>query len=290
MHIQDILYKIKFYSFLFLIGIILFSCSKEKFEAKIPAYISIPSITLTTDYASEGSASSKITDAWVYINDDLVGVYELPAKFPVLKEGNVSVKVYAGIRDNGIAASRARYLMYDPHVEQVNLISGETIEITANIIYNAGVKFSWLEDFEGVSTSFLYTAGSDTIFNRQSSILKEGNFSGQVYLEDEMNFFEAVSVPFNDLPIGETVYLELDFITNENITVGVYLDGEQFAFITLNVSSDWNKIYINLKDVLKSKTNSSEVKVFIGLKEEGGTVFKTNNPQVYIDNVKLVHY
>lgn len=290
MHIQDILYKIKFYSFLFLIGIILFSCSKEKFEAKIPAYISIPSITLTTDYASEGSASSKITDAWVYINDDLVGVYELPAKFPVLKEGNVSVKVYAGIRDNGIAASRARYLMYDPHVEQVNLISGETIEITANIIYNAGVKFSWLEDFEGASTSFLYTAGSDTIFNRQSSILKEGNFSGQVYLEDEMNFFEAVSVPFNDLPIGETVYLELDFITNENITVGVYLDGEQFAFITLNVSSDWNKIYINLKDVLKSKTNSSEVKVFIGLKEEGGTVFKTNNPQVYIDNVKLVHY
>jgi len=289
-HIEDILYKIKFYSFLFLIGIILFSCSKEKFEAKIPAYISIPSITLTTDYASEGSVSSKITDAWVYINDDLVGVYELPAKFPVLKEGNVSVKVYAGIRDNGIAASRARYLLYDPHTEQVSLIPGGTIEIIANIIYNAGAKFSWLEDFEGASTSFLYTAGSDTIFNRQSGTLKEGDFSGQVYLEDEMDFFESISVPFNDLPIGETVYLEMDFITNENIIVGVYLDGEQFAFITLNVSSDWNKIYINLKEVLKSKTNSSEVKVFIGLKEEGGTIFKTNNPQVYIDNVKLVHY
>ena len=290
MHIQDILYKIKFYSFLFLIGIILFSCSKEKFEAKIPSYISIPSITLATDYASEGSASSKITDAWVYINDDLVGVYELPANFPVLKDSLVTVKVYAGIRDNGIAASRARYLMYDPHLEQVNLIPGETIEITANIIYNAEAKFSWLEDFEGASTSFLYTAGSDTIFNRQSVTLKEGNFSGQVYLENEMNFFEAISVPFNDLPIGETVYLELDFITNENIIVGVYLDGEQFAFITLNVSSDWNKICINLKDVLKSKTNSSEVKVFIGLKEEGGTVFKTDKPEVYIDNVKLVHY
>jgi hypothetical protein len=289
-HIKDTLYKIKLYSFLFLLGIILFSCSKDSIEAEVPAYISVPSITLTTDYAKEGSASSIITDAWVYVNDDLVGVYELPAKFPVLKYGNVSVKVFAGIRDNGISASRVRYLMYDPHVESVNLIEGETVEIVADVVYNDGVDFVWFEDFEGASTSFIYTEGRDTIFNKQSSTVKEGQYAGQVYLEGEMNFFEATSVPFNSaLLIGNT-YLELDFKTNENLFIGVYLDDEQFAHITLNPNDDWKKIYLNLKDVINSKTNPSFIKVFIGLKEEGETTFVTTNPQVYIDNLKLVHF
>ena len=290
MYIKDILYRLKFYIFLFVIGVIFFSCSKENFEAKIPAYISVPSISLTTDYAKEGSASSNITDAWVFVNDDLVGVYELPATFPVLKDGNVSVKIFAGIRDNGISASRVRYLLYDSHVEQVNLIAGDTTEIVATVQYNTDANFSWLEDFEGASTSFLYTSGSDTVFNKQSSIVKEGQFAGQVYLEDEMDFFEATSVSLTTLPVGGTVYLEMDFKTNENLLVGVYLDSEQFAFITLNPTEDWKKIYINLEDVIKSRTNTSAIKIFIGIKEENGTVFQTTNPQVYLDNIKLVHY
>ncbi|MDG1476222.1 MAG: hypothetical protein P8Q14_03680 [Vicingaceae bacterium] len=280
----------KLYSFLLLIGVIFFSCSKKDYEATIPSYISIPSITLTTDYATEGSASANITDAWVFVNDDLVGVYELPASFPVLKSGNFEIKVFAGIKDNGISASRARYLLYDPHVEQLNLTAGDTTEITANVQYNKDVKFTWLEDFEGASTSFLYTTNSDTIFNKQSSTLKEGLFSGQIFLEDEMDFFEATSLPFNSIPIGGTLYLEMDFKTNENLIVGVYLDGEQFAHITLNTNTEWRKTYLNLKEIVKSKTNISEVKVFIGLKEEGTTVFRTSQPEIYIDNLKLVHF
>jgi hypothetical protein len=261
-------------------------------EATIPAYISVPSITLTTDYATEGSASSNITDAWVFVNDDLVGVYELPAKFPVLKEGDVSVKVFAGIRDNGISASRARYLLYDPHIEQVSLIPGETVEIAANVAYNAGVKFTWLEDFEGASSSFLYNSFSDTVFNKQSITVKEGQSSGQIYLEEEMNFFEATSIPYTSIPMGGTVYLEMDFITNENIFIGVYLDDEQFSYIALNTTDtdEWRKIYINLKDAIRNRINANEVKIYIGLKEEGTTFFMNDNPEAYIDNIKLVHY
>ncbi len=290
MYIKDKLYKLKHYSILFFIGIIFFSCSKEKYEATVPAYISIPSITLTTDYTTEGSASSNITDAWVFINDDLVGVYELPAKFPVLKEGNVSVKVFAGIKDNGIAASRVRYLMYDPHVEQVNLTATDTVEIKANIAYNSNVKFTWLENFEKATTSFLYHDKSDTIFNKQATVVKEGIYSGQIFLEDEMDFFEATSIPFTNIPLGGNVYLEMDFKTNELLFVGVYLDDEQHSHITLNTTDDWKKIYLNLKEVTKKKRNATELKVYIGLKEEGNVIFNTSQPEIYIDNIKLVHY
>ena len=127
------------------------TCSKDKFEATQPVYITVEDFTFTTDPLNQGSNSSNISDAWIYINDDLVGAYELPATIPVLREGNVELKVFAGIKDNGINASRKRYVMYDPHVEQVNLVKGESFTVEPSITYNPAVQFPWLEDFENVS-------------------------------------------------------------------------------------------------------------------------------------------
>ena len=55
---------LKFYNFLFILAITCFSCAKDDYESQIPSYISINDITLTTNYATEGSASEKITDAF----------------------------------------------------------------------------------------------------------------------------------------------------------------------------------------------------------------------------------
>ncbi len=283
--------NVKLYNLLLILGIIFNSCSKENYEAQVPAYISIDQITLTTNLVTEGSSSSNITDAWVYINDDLVGVYELPATFPVLKEGLVNLKVYAGIKDNGIAASRARYLLYAPYSEQINLVKGETVKIIPQVIYDAGAKFTWLEDFENASLSFLYSTGNDTTINKTTTDVKEGIYSGRVYLTTVMDFFEATSVGFSNLPhSGTPIYLELDFKTNEPLLIGVYLDSDQYSMMTLNTTTTWKKIYINLTDVINSKPNANEVKVFFGVKETTADPFVSTNPEILLDNIKLVHY
>ena len=280
------------YSFIvILFGILFSSCSKEKFEATVPAYISIDQITLSTDYANEGSNSSNISDAWVYVNDDLVGVFELPATFPVLKEGDVELKVYAGIKDNGITATRARYLLYDPHIEQVNLAKGQTIKVVPSVQYNKSAIFEWMEDFENASLSFLYHSNSDTTFYKQSSIVKEGSYSGLISLDDNMDFFEATSIAYSNLPRnGNPIYLEMDFKTNEQLLIGVYHNSTQYAAITLNTTDDWKKIYINLTDVIASNQQASDVKIFFGLQEFPNDLFLTSNPKIYIDNLKLVRY
>ncbi len=267
------------------------SCSKDKYEAQEPAYISIDKFSFQTNYLTEGSASANITDAWVYINDDLVGVYELPATFPVLKEGNVNVKVYAGIKDNGIAATRARYLPYDPHIENLNLVKGQTYKINPTVSYNSSLQFRWLEDFENASLSFLYTTGNDTIINKQSTTVKEGNFSGFISLDPGMDFFEATSVGYNNIPRnGTPVYLEMDFIANEYVLIGLYIDGVQYAVLTLNTTNEWKKIYVNFTELINSRQNATEIKVFFGLKSTSSNPFLTTNPQIFIDNIKLVHY
>ncbi|MDF1672428.1 MAG: hypothetical protein P1U41_02930 [Vicingaceae bacterium] len=282
---------IKNYILLLFVGIIFSTCSKEKFEAQVPTYITINDISLSTNYATEGSSSENITDAWVYVNDELMGVYELPATFPVLIEGNVELKVFAGIKDNGIAASRARYLMFDPYVESVNLIPGETIEVEPSVTYNSGVNFRWLEDFENASLSFLYHQLSDTIFFKNTSNRKEGDFSGKAYLESSMNFFEATSVAFSDIPRSlSPTYLELDFKTNEPLLVGIYHNDDQYGVVSLNTSTEWKKIYINLTDVVSSRQSATAIKVFFGIQETTNDPFLTDNPEIHIDNIKLLHY
>jgi hypothetical protein len=71
-----------------LIVLVLSSCQKED-TVDIPTYLKIDNIVL-----DEGNTTSIITDAWVYVNDQLQGVYELPAKFPVLEEDIQTVKTF----------------------------------------------------------------------------------------------------------------------------------------------------------------------------------------------------
>ncbi|MBL4593887.1 MAG: hypothetical protein JKX68_08740 [Flavobacteriales bacterium] len=289
MYIKDTLHNIKFYSLFIILSIILSSCSKENYEAQLPTYISIDQITVTTDLATQGSSTSNITDAWVYVDDNLVGVFELPATFPVLKEGNVTMKVYAGIKDNGISSTRARYLLYDPHIEQLNLVKGETIKVNPNVTYASGAIFPWIEDFENPSLSFLYTTDSDTIINKQSTDVRDGVFSGQVYLDTGMDFFEATSIAFTTIPRnGRPVYFELDFKTNQELLIGIYLDTGKALYIVLKETSEWKKVYINLTGIINSLASSSEVKIFIGY-DVLANPFTATNPEIHLDNLKLVH-
>ena len=79
---------LKIFFFLLFFTTLLFSCNKFDGDQTIPAYIHIEKITLADNpIISEGSLSNRITDAWVYVDDELIGAFELPATFPVLKKG-----------------------------------------------------------------------------------------------------------------------------------------------------------------------------------------------------------
>ena len=41
----------------------------------------------------EGELTERITNAKVYVNDDLLGIFEVPFRIPVLKSGPCNVKI-----------------------------------------------------------------------------------------------------------------------------------------------------------------------------------------------------
>src|SRR5580693_7824504 len=80
------------------------SCNLFDPPSAIPSYVHIDSIGFTSYYLTQGSNSHKISDAWVYVDQQLQGVYQLPATFPVLATGSHEIDIKAGIEINGIAS------------------------------------------------------------------------------------------------------------------------------------------------------------------------------------------
>ena len=132
-------------------------------DQEIPAYISIDSISLTTNYATQGTASQNITDAWVYLDDNLVGAFQLPVKrIPILATGKHKISVQPGIKKDGIGATRTNYVFYNTIERTVNLAEDSITKMgTLNTTYQETTTFFLKEDFDGLAVKLDTTPSSE---------------------------------------------------------------------------------------------------------------------------------
>src|ERR1035437_8120947 len=153
-----------------LLVVTIVSCEIYNPAEPIPAYIHINKITLAKNLSGfpnsstgdEGSLSNKITDAWVYIDEQLIGCFELPITFPVLSEGIHQVRIRAGIKINGIAATRAPYPFYNDFTQTITLEKGAKMNLTPSVTYNSNTHFAIMESFESVAHTMVKSIHSDT--------------------------------------------------------------------------------------------------------------------------------
>lgn len=281
--------RLFFFSFL-LFSVFLFSqCSKSKYAAKIPAYILVDTVSLTTQYTLQGSASHKITDVWVYIDDELIGAFELPARFPVLATGEHKLTLKAGIKVNGIANTRTAYPFFTDFTTSIELKEDQITVVQPVFAYSAASIFHWMEDFDEAGITFSYTADSQEEFTIVSAPdAYEGTSSGAIFLSGSKLLFEAYS-PLKTLPRGQKpVFLELDYKTDKILEIGLYFDYpakvNKASLVFLNPSENWNKIYINLTEML-SYNQVSPVHVYFRSNIGSG-----ESSKMYVDNIKLVSF
>ena len=265
--------------YLFLILIFL-ACEKQESEG-IPAYLEIEQINLNNQ-----NETHNISDAWVYINDQLQGVYELPAKFPVLESGTQTVRVRAGIKDNGIASSRIPYPFYGSYIEEVNFIENEKITVTPTVEYQ-NLNPNYLnEDFEDNSTQVDTTLQSEVDFTK---ITEFGNSYLYASLTDSFFTFQVSTDAIEDLPqAGAPVYLELDYKCNTTFLVGVYVNYPLVVrkdLLFINPKEDWNKIYINLTGTISESINAPSFSIFVEMMRD----FDQTENEIYLDNFKIVY-
>ncbi|MEN8225861.1 MAG: hypothetical protein ABFS05_10950 [Bacteroidota bacterium] len=294
---------------------ILGSCNKFKGDQTVPAYIRIDSISIYTDYEEQGAPTQNITDAWVYINNEAIGAYELPAVFPVLAKGLTEIRVDPGIKLNGIAALRSPYPFYEPIVQDVFLEEGKEICLNSDTLfmgneyvlytmsttYYDNLVFVWMEDFEDPSLSLDSTSKSRANITRtypvnhpDAFLADYSKYSGLMTLDSIGYLIEVATNVGNDqgfvLPqVGQPVFLEIDFKNDHYFTAGLYANEYsqivQHPVVNMNPAAEWKKIYINLTPSVSSQVNAIDFNIFFGAikdsdKEEG---------RMLIDNIKLIH-
>jgi len=267
-----------------LILLVLSSCQKED-TGGIPSYLKIDNITL-----DEGNTTSNITDAWVYINGQLQGVYELPAKFPVLEQGNTDIKVYAGIKNNGIAAERAVYPFYNPYTINTELSINSTIEINPEI----SIKENISGQFDDFDPSYSFNA--DTCFQ----VLSGGPYGkfGSLSLSDSDSIL-ITEINYQDFPLsfdnvpqqGSPTYMELDYKNNTSFLVGMYINFPnsptlEKGLLWINPKEDWNKIYIDLTQTISEAIGAETFSIFIKMQRDSNL----DENKLDFDNIRIIHY
>ena len=167
------------------------------------------------------------------------------------------------------------------------------MELTPVVNYQSTAIFDdpWSgEDFES-GVNFNYSPLSDTTFARITNPKEalEGA-SGLAYLTEDMEFFEAWSPTFSNVPRnGIPVWLEMDYKSTHLFAITVFINGtsvaNQQSVVSFNPRATYGKVYIELTDVFSTLAGAVNYTIGIGFPKPTG-----ETAQLYIDNVKLVRF
>lgn len=278
------MHKYLLYFFVLCGSVITVSCNKEKLKAPNASFLVVDQVTLKTLF-NQGTNSHKITDIWYYVNDQFKGIFPVGSVMPIVANDNADIKLYAGIKNNGISATRIPYPFFKAISFNQIIEPGKTYTISPQFEYNTNTIFAYTQNFDLSGSQF--TSVGDSAYSRITDPAKTfGGFGGSIFMS--MNAAKPTSEMIQTTPYylptgGAAVYLELNYKCNQSISVGVLGGGyDERPAITLNRTTDWNKIYIQLTSVISTQPTYSGYQVFIKAKRE------VNTPEIYIDNIKLI--
>lgn len=289
---------------LLLVGVILTfsSCHIFDKEEPIPSFLHITKFDLEVKPDnSQGSNANDIVDAWVFVDRQLIGVFELPVTLPVLNAGESEVIVSPGIEKNGRAENRIIYPFYTSHTDTMVLTPGVIDTIRPQIRYRDNLQFAWLEDFEDRSISLEPSGTGRTIdtIKLTTDPLEVYDYDGNrnkvsavIDMKTGFQVWEASTISQFSVPLEEQVYLEMNYKTDAFLQVGFYpLNSTTVSgvpvLLLFPTNGKWNKTYISLGEDLNNPDNAgADIKIFFNAASE----FDTTGKKIYLDNLKLMHF
>jgi hypothetical protein len=267
------------------------SCSLFEPSSPTASYLYIDSIQLNTDYPTQGSKSSKISDAWVTYDGKYLGTFPLPAEIPLIGEGSHDIIIKAGIVENGISGIRSQYPKYASYTSSVQLSVNAPLVVNPVIGYSSGLVFPQMEDFEDASLSLVPTGtGTAQLVITQLSDPNafEGN-SGKTTLDASNTVFEVASSAAFALPLNVPSYLELDYKCDAGFNIGVFITTAggiiKSDLLAIKSTSSWKKIYVNLSEIGGVATDGINYKIYIYAEKPSQSV----TADLYFDNLKVVY-
>jgi hypothetical protein len=263
-----------------------------------PSWIEVNPFVLVSNPAlsgSEGQLTQDFRDVWLYVDDQMVGCFQTPFKIPILKDGNVNIKIYPAVRNNGISTDKKIYPFMSVYEINSQLIKDQTLTINpvTSYVYNANF---WIEDFEDASIKIQDDPNTSvaSLFVSSDNLTPFNGFNcGKVVLNSADSVWVASTT--EQLPIAKNkpCFLEVDYYNTNRFVQGFlalnsngsfYQDNAGFNLQALNTIK-WKKMYIELTELIGNSANGSNfIQTFKANLEEGQT-----ETFICIDNIKIVY-
>jgi len=258
-----------------------------------PALLHIEAALVSTDQNFQGSNSHNVQTAWVYVNDNPIGVYEIPNVIPVLTEGLTKITVRAGVMNNGISETRTAYPFYSPYVHEVFLNPLETTNLVPAFYYKENTNFKMIADFE-VSNAFEENGNESALLNvvTNNDLVFEGNRCLGVKLDNVYNTFDIITLDQYNLPGGlQESYVEMNYKCSGDFQVLLKgLDNTNTGFLVpmlwVSTKPNWHKIYIELTEAVAQLQNENIGYFQIVIR--GELTENQSEGEYYWDNIKLL--
>lgn len=286
-----------------LLVLIISSCNVFDREEDIPAYLYIHNFEITTKSDnSQGSNAHDIKDAWVYVDGQLIGVFEVPVRIPILAKDSSKLTILAGIKKNGLSDDREIYPFYEGLQDTMVFVPGKIDSVFPVLSYHDSTVFKWIEDFEDraisfepsgtevTEDSFRLTTDPLEVYNHNS----KNQVSGYVEFDSANQKFENSSISKFSIPANSSAYFEMNYNLEAGTQVGFYAfnaAGVQIAKIPVlflfPTGGEWKKSYISFnEDMSNPLYEDATFKVFL----EVPKAYSDANARIYVDNLKLVHF
>lgn len=290
--------KFKNYVFTFLFSslLVLSGCVKNNPD---PSWILVNQWSLQSNInlsGAEGELTQNFSDAWVYVNDECMGVFELPVKIPVLKSGSVNIKVYPAVKINGISATKTIYPFCSVFSMNATLVQNETLTVSPTTHYVDNAQFI-IEDFEGANIK-LENDPNTSSANFTLDNVDLQSFNGNAYARVGLNSTDSNWVAYTTfnsfLPKGKEVYLEIDYYNTISVTTGLIAIAPSGIVRNVNIQLNkqdpskvkWKKMYINLRELI----GASDVNAYFDHSFEAWLTTGAPATEIRIDNIKVVYF
>jgi len=278
-----------------LVATILAGCVKNNPD---PSWLEVTAWTLEdTIGLDDRELTHDFSDAWVYVDDKLIGVFEVPFKIPLLLSGESKITLYPTIRNNGISAVKKIYPFVQPYTINATLVQNQTLTINPTTKYYPNTQFThW--DFEGPSSGFDHTPESIAFLgtSNDSAIMQwfNGNKFGRVDMDATFYYWQAFTQAVQIPQSGAEVYLELNYHNTVDVVTGVLALESSNVVSNVNVQLNrqdpnevvWKKIYIDLKTIVSGSTSANAFQ----MSYEALLPDSLSAGQINLDNIKLVHF
>ncbi len=267
----------------------------------IPAFLRIEPFTV--DATAGGNSMHEIDKGWVYVNNELLGGFELPVELPVLVEGRANVLVFPGVTANGQNDSPTLFAPMERHRDSVNLVAGQTATISPTTRYEPTLKFAFAPDrttFDGATSIVFENRDSDNI--NTFTVSPQGGYTGKGILMDVDTAHALMEIASELVPLPNTgdrqVWLEMHHSNDvpfsiQIVTVDDTGFEEAIPLFLANATQNggWNKLYFNLTDYISQKQRPN-YRIYYRLRLPTDS---NGQPTVLrgftkLDNIRLIHF